>query len=218
MNRKITLLILGATMTLNLIASSGNSNSNKGNKNKHSGENHPVILPVHRPVADIPMTLPSHHRPVGDIPTTLPSHHRPVADIPTILPSHRPVPDWNHDGWYGDDDYYKKNWGYSKDNFRNWLRRHPNLNRKDKKALEKLYKEQLAYERKLRKKFSKYNREITTLPAYRNDRDPMGAFIEDYLYNRDSMRNYRFSDSFRRDMRREDSEAADFFRFIGSFR
>ena len=133
---------------------------------------------------------------------------------PTVLPSY----DWHHDGWYGDDNYYKKNWGFSKDNFRSWLNRHPHLNKKDRKALGKLYKDQLTYEKKLRKSFQKYNNEIALLPAYRGERDPMGLFIEDYLYNRDSMRHYRFSDSFRNEMSREEKATADFFRFLSNFK
>ncbi|MGL4403626.1 MAG: hypothetical protein ACRCTS_07955 [Fusobacteriaceae bacterium] len=139
-------------------------------------------------------------------------------NIPTTLPAHRPNLDWQHDGWYGDDSYYQKNWGFSKDNFRSWLNRHPNLNKKDRKSLEKLYKDQLTHEKKLRKSFQKYDREISLLPAYRNQRDPMGAFIEDYLYRGDSMKNYRFSDSFRNEMNREEKATQDFFRFLGNFR
>lgn len=133
---------------------------------------------------------------------------------PAVLPSY----DWHHDGWYGNDDYYKKNWGFSKDSFKSWLNRHPTLNKKDRKSLEKLYKDHITYERKLRKSFQKYNNEIALLPAYRGQRDPMGLFIEDYLYNRDSIRNYKFSNDFRNHMSREEKAAADFFRFLSNFR
>ncbi|MGL5051826.1 MAG: hypothetical protein ACRC6A_07060 [Fusobacteriaceae bacterium] len=126
--------------------------------------------------------------------------------------------DWKDDKWYGDDDYYKKNWGYSKDSFRKWLERNPSLNKKDRKSLEKLYKDQLKHEKRLRKEFSKYNHEISTLPAYRGDRDPMGSFIEDYLYNRNKVRNYNFSNNFRNELSKEEKTISDFFRFVENFK
>lgn len=130
----------------------------------------------------------------------------------------QPGYDWTHDGWYEDDGYYKHNWGYSKQNFKNWLKKHPEFSKKNKKALEKLYKEQIVFERKLRKLLSRHSREISVLPAYRKSKDSTGKFIDDFMNRREVLHGYRLSPALRSELTRQERVESNYFRLADSLR
>ncbi|MCQ8211780.1 hypothetical protein NON08_04325 [Cetobacterium somerae] len=109
------------------------------------------------------------------------------------------------------------NWGQNKD-FLEWLNMNPSFKNKDRKKLEKFYKEQLKEEKRLRKVFAKYNNEISTLPAYKSYHDPLKYFINDLLYNPNKINHYNFSHNFKQTLTKEEKIAVDFLRLIENFK
>ncbi|MEG0135904.1 MAG: hypothetical protein RR682_07810 [Cetobacterium sp.] len=109
------------------------------------------------------------------------------------------------------------NWGYNRTDFDDWLDLHPNFKHKDRKRLEKFYKDQLKEEKRLRKAFERYHREIATLPAYRNYNDPLKYFINDFLYYPNRVNGYNFSGNFRDTLTREQKITSDFINLISNF-
>nr|WP_307774912.1 hypothetical protein [uncultured Cetobacterium sp.] len=108
------------------------------------------------------------------------------------------------------------NYGQNKD-FDNWMYLNPYLRTKDSKELNKLYKNHLKEQKRLRKAFAKHSNEIVTLPAYRNYDDPMGYFINDFLYRPDRIKRYNFSNDFYRDMSKEEKIARDLLNLLSNF-
>ena len=94
----------------------------------------------------------------------------------------------------------------------------PSFKNKNQKNVEKFYKEQLKEEKRLRKAFAKYNREISLLPAYKNYNDPLKYFINDLLYHPNRLNNYNFSPSFRQTLTKEEKIAMDFLRLLDNFK
>lgn len=109
------------------------------------------------------------------------------------------------------------NWGHNKE-FIEWLNMNPSFKNKNQKNVEKFYKEQLKEEKRLRKAFAKYNREISLLPAYKNYNDPLKYFINDLLYHPNRLNNYNFSPSFRQTLTKEEKIAMDFLRLLDNFK
>ena len=109
------------------------------------------------------------------------------------------------------------NWGHNKE-FIEWLNMNPSFKNKNQKNVEKFYKEQLKEEKRLRKAFAKYNREISSLPAYKNYNDPLRYFINDLLYHPNKLNNYNFSSDFRQTLTKEEKIAMDFLRLLDNFK
>ena len=109
------------------------------------------------------------------------------------------------------------NWGQNRE-FIEWLDMNPSFKNKDRKKLEKFYKEQLKEEKRLRKAFAKYNKEISTLPAYKEYHDPLKYFINDLLYNPNKINHYNFSHGFKQTLTKEEKIAVDFLRLIDNFK
>lgn len=109
------------------------------------------------------------------------------------------------------------NWGHNKE-FIEWLNMNPSFKNKNQKNVEKFYKEQLKEEKRLRKAFAKYNREISLLPAYKNYNDPLKDFINDLLYHPNKLNNYNFSSDFRQTLTKEEKIAMDFLRLLDNFK
>lgn len=111
----------------------------------------------------------------------------------------------------------ESNWGHNKD-FINWLNMNPAFKNRDHKTMEKLYKKQLKEEKRLRKAFAKYNKEISHLPAYKNYNDPLKYFVYDLLYHPNRLNNYNFSSNFKQTLTKEEKIAADFLRLLNNFK
>ncbi|WP_297598194.1 hypothetical protein [uncultured Cetobacterium sp.] len=109
------------------------------------------------------------------------------------------------------------NWGHNRTDFDDWLNLHPRFKHKDRKRLEKFYKDQLKEEKRLRKSFERYHREIATLPAYRNYNDPLKYFINDFLYYPNRVNGHNFSRNFRDTLTKEQKITSDFINLISNF-
>lgn len=179
----------------------------------------PVVNPNTRPPMDKthPSLVKPNGKPLPPKPPIINPNTRPPMDKthPSLV---KPGYDWTHDSWYGNDDYYKKNWGYSKASFRNWLDRHPHISKRDRKALEKLYKEQIKFEKTLQKSLSKYRKEIGSLPAYRKYKNPTDMFISDFMNRREILHGYRLSPGLRNELNRQERANASYFRLIDGMR
>lgn len=123
--------------------------------------------------------------------------------------------DWNkhNNNWNGYVSPY-----YRDSRYRDWMGNYPYLRNSDPRRVDDIYRRQLAYERDLRNRFARYSPEISRLPQYRGYRDPLGRFVDDYMYQRNRYNPYDLSPGFRGLLSAEQRRRLEIIRLIQALR